>query len=135
MDSASKAIVITGAVLIAIGLVGLGVYLFQSAAGFTHGVDKEVTAREIQTINSSFTRYEGDCLGVDIRSLVRTVQTHNKNNDSYPVKVKFLGSEYAGNNIENVLSSASLKNANKYKVSFSYDTVSGLINVVVITNG
>ena len=54
MDNASKAIVIAGAVFIAIGLVGLGVYLFQSSARLTSGVESEVTAREIQTINATF---------------------------------------------------------------------------------
>ena len=45
MDNASKALIMAGAILIAVALVGVGVYLYSSAAGMMNsGVDELMSA-------------------------------------------------------------------------------------------
>lgn len=59
MDNASKALIMAGAVLIAIALVSLGVYLYTTAKeGVESGVD-QIDVMNMQMQNSQLLKYEG----------------------------------------------------------------------------
>ncbi len=91
MDNASKAILFAGAMLIATGLIGIGIYMFKMGGTATTEVASTMTSNEIMAINSQFTRYRGSCMGVEAKQMIRAVYTHNMSSDSlvtvnsYPV--------------------------------------------------
>lgn len=77
MENASKALIIAGAILLAILLIALGVYVFQSASSNTG--TEQLSSTEVQAHNDPFSRYEGTCTGTEIRALLDTVRTNNIN--------------------------------------------------------
>ena len=84
MDNASKALIMAGAILIAVALVGVGVYLYSSAAAQVDNAGQQLSAAEIQLKNSEFEQYVGTKVkGTEVKQLIRKVNTFNKqkNND------------------------------------------------------
>ena len=59
MDNASKALIIAGAVLIAVMLVSVGVMIYNQAAGVITQGQSNMDALEITMANQTYTQYEG----------------------------------------------------------------------------
>lgn len=78
MENASKALIIAGAILLSILIIGLGMTIYQKAAGAMEGADLSGTA--VQTYNAEFLNYEGTQTGANTRTLYQTLQSHNRNN-------------------------------------------------------
>ncbi len=75
MENASKALIIAGAILLSILIIGLGMFIYQQAAnamGDTGLSDQEITA-----FNSKFEDYEGTKRGSEVQALCRLVRNHN----------------------------------------------------------
>ena len=127
MDNASKALIMAGAILIAVALVGVGVYLYQSAAGtVSSGVD-QLTAADMETKNSSIEQFEGEIKGSDLKQLVRKVNTYNANN-VFPEELLITGSTITGSGDQHKTTTT---NSAKYKVSLTYSN--GWIKNISIT--
>lgn len=80
MENASKALIIAGAILLAILIIALGVFIFQRAQSATSdlgGIDET----KLQSVNQKFENYEGVQTGSDLRALIDLVRT---NNNKYP---------------------------------------------------
>ena len=119
MDNASKALIMAGAILIAVALVGVGVYLYQSAAGTVGtGVD-QLNAASMETKNAMIEQYEGDIKGSDLKQLVRRINSYNES-DVFPQDLEF---ESTGSTISKDAStgrySCSANNSAIYKVEIS----------------
>ena len=72
MENASKALIIAGAILLAILLITLGIYIFQQAQSTVN--NSGMSQAEIQTFNSQFTKYEGEKIkGSAVKSLIQEV--------------------------------------------------------------
>lgn len=81
MENASKALIIAGAILLAILIIALGVFIFQraqSASGDLGGLDET----KLQSINQKFENYEGRQTGSDLRALIDLVRTNNNTYDA-----------------------------------------------------
>lgn len=79
MENASKALIIAGAILLSILIIGLGMLIFNQAkdAISNTGMDKQ----KVDAYNSEFEAYVGDNVnGTRVRSLIDTVRTHNISN-------------------------------------------------------
>lgn len=75
MENASKALIIAGAILLSILIIGLGMLIFnqaKNALGNT-GIDKQ----KVRAYNESFLAYEGKKSGSDARQLCQDVIAHN----------------------------------------------------------
>ena len=75
MENASKALIIAGAILLSILIIGLGMFIYQQAAnamGDTGLSDQEITA-----FNSKFEDYEGTKRGSEVQALCKLVRNHN----------------------------------------------------------
>ena len=57
MENASKALIIAGAILLSILIIGLGMFIYQQAAGAMN--DTGLSDQEIQAFNQKFLQYEG----------------------------------------------------------------------------
>lgn len=58
MENASKALIIAGAILLSILIIGLGMFIYQQASGAMGNANLD--PQKIQAYNSEFTSYEGD---------------------------------------------------------------------------
>lgn len=76
MENASKALIIAGAILISILIVGLGVIIYQNVAGIAKTGTLDST--EITAHNSPFEGYFGDYVsGSNVKALLTQVQANN----------------------------------------------------------
>ncbi len=80
MDNASKALVMAGAILIAVMLISLGVYLFNVAKGQAEGTGQQLQTFQVESYNSRYTSYFGKNKSLaEVQSLVSLVNSHNHN--------------------------------------------------------
>lgn len=87
MENASKALIMAGAILIAILLISVGLILVNSGEGVT---ESGVTAAEtvkIQTFNSQFTIYEGKRKGSAVKEIFSKVQASNAADPEHQVNI------------------------------------------------
>lgn len=76
MENATKALLIAAAILIAIVLISIGVYVLSIGQNAMSGAD--MTEQEIATFNSKFTAYEGkNVMGSKVNALLQAVATNN----------------------------------------------------------
>lgn len=74
MDNASKALIMAGAILLAVAIVGLGVYFFSMSEGLTAQSEESILNLSTELQNSELLKYEGDRVkGSDVRSLIRKI--------------------------------------------------------------
>lgn len=77
MENASKALIIAGAILLAILIIALGVFIFQRAqnsASDLGGLDET----KVQSVNQKYENYEGTSVsGSDVKALIDLVRTNN----------------------------------------------------------
>ena len=78
MENSSKALIIAGAILLSILIIGLGMFIYQQAAGAMEGVN--MNSQEVQAYNSQFLNYEGQRNGASVRALCDLVRNHNNSN-------------------------------------------------------
>ena len=78
MENASKALIISGAILLSILIIALGIYVFNMAKGATK--TNSLDELEIQTFNEPFESYEGRQIGTSVKALLNKVITSNTQN-------------------------------------------------------
>ena len=127
MENASKALIIAGAILLAILIIALGVYILNQAKSTTN-VD-ELTNQQVQAHNNTFFNYEGSINGTQAKALIDEIRN---NNQSMPD----LGDIAVTSNVQTMANEkdntqlANLKNAfqttSKYTVTITgYQTTEG----------
>lgn len=141
MENASKALIIAGAILLSIAIIGIGMAVFQMASGTISSAN--MSAQEIEAYNSEFSKYEGKVNGATAKALCATIRTHNQTNDDVSkqiivnVKTKCTGATVedttVGSTSQEVTTAQNTLNAGtRYEVAFDY-TSTGLIKVISIT--
>ncbi len=80
MENASKALIIAGAILLGILIVGLGMYIYQQAVGAMEGINFDT--QQIQSYNAKFEQYEGRQSGTSAIQLCNDVRAHNSSNQA-----------------------------------------------------
>lgn len=140
MENASKALIIAGAILLSILIIGLGMFIYQQAAGAMSGagLDKE----KIAAYNSEFEQYEGTQSGTNVRALCDLVRSHNNANvDDTTMQIIIQTSSAAGitNASEDGFTAAAInsiksniKAGKTYTIDFGYDAKSGYIVAIGI---
>ena len=80
MDNASKALIIAGAILIAVMLVSLGVMLYNTAAGVAESSIGSMEQLGVQGFNGQFETYFGGAKSREqVKGLIRKVIANNAN--------------------------------------------------------
>ena len=86
MENASKALIIAGAILLAILIISLGILIYNQASSVVQ--DNAMSTVEIQQFNQQFTQYEGSSVrGSTVRALYQAVLSNNVSQDSNTRKV------------------------------------------------
>lgn len=136
MENASKALIIAAAILIAIVLITLGVYVI--GVGQDQIKNSGMSDIEVTTFNQKFTKYQGTQKGSTIRSMVQEVMSHNNSDEASDETMVTINS---GNN-QSIVSLATtanaqphygtnFKNTKTYTVSFEY--TNGRVSNIVVT--
>ena len=77
MENASKALIIAGAILLSILLIGLGMMVYSKAKGTLD--DTGIDDVAVQTFNSKFSDYEGtNVSGASVNALLTTIVNNTK---------------------------------------------------------
>lgn len=122
MENASKALIIAGAILISIVLIGIGVTVVNSINEPLDQATDSATAQAIEMFNTNFTQYEGNNVrGSKIKQLASKVNAVNGTNEERQVTLTYTGT----------LTASSVNSQKTYTVEFGYD--SGYINEITVT--
>lgn len=111
MENASKALIIAGAILLAILLISLGIMIYNQAQSVVDGTG--MTEAELSTFNSKFTKYEGtDVRGSVVKAMINEIASNNTNNTNKQIKLMVDNAE------NNDFSTDKIDNNKKYTVTF-----------------
>ena len=127
MENASKALIIAGAILLAILLISLGIFIFtgaQDTAKKAGGLESQ----EAATFNASILKYEGkNKTTSDIRSLKNEIISANK-------KLKDIGKTEItiGTGGATSYDTSTLDESKRYTIKVDFGT-DGYVNKVIIT--
>ena len=90
MENASKALIIAGAILLAILIISLGILIYNQASSVVN--DNAMSQVELQNFNQQFTQYEGDAVrGSTVRALYQAVLANNVGQDWTDRQVEITG--------------------------------------------
>ena len=85
MENASKALIIAGAILLSIAIIGVGMFVYNSVSE-TITDSADMSDQEISTYNQDFIVYEGVKTGSQVKQLCRNIRQHNISNQTDPSK-------------------------------------------------
>lgn len=81
MENASKALIIAGAILLAILLISMGMLVLNKATGILDNDQLDEAA--VSTFNQKFTKYEGEKVkGSSVRSLISEISAYNGSDEA-----------------------------------------------------
>lgn len=131
MENASKALIIAGAILLAILIIGLGMVVYSRAKGAldTSTIDQQ----KVQAYNSPYEEYFGDRMsGSQVRALIDTVRSHNNataSDDSLCITVNSKKTSADLNSLK-----SAVKSGKQYTVKGSaYDSNTGYLTEITYT--
>ncbi len=134
MENASKALIIAGAILLAILIISLGIIIYQQAAGIVN--NNSMNDVEITQFNSRFTQYQGKQKGTTVRALLQEVLSNNMTQDDDDKKVTVSGAV----TMQKTTTTApinSITTGGTYEIGFVYGTSgtanAGLVSEITIT--
>ena len=92
MENASKALIIAGAILLAILIIGLGVFIYRQAAGVIDTGAMDQLA--VNQFNAQFEPYlNNNVSGSNVKQLVKTIVSSNRSAEDDSKKVTINGCE------------------------------------------
>ena len=130
METASKALIIAGAILLAILLISLGIMIFNQAQDTV--TNSGMTEAELTSFNNKFLKYEGDEVkGTMVKSMMQEVKAANQNaSDGVSITVNLKASASAA--AAAITDTSEIKTNHTYKVTMAYDG-NNRINVINVT--
>ena len=140
MENASKALIIAGAILLAILIISLGIMIYNQAAGVVN--NNSMSEVEISSFNQKFTQYEGTNIrGAQVNALLNQIIQNNVNyteDKSKQVKIKVSSNNWIGTKPTDstVLTNSTGKasTGKTYTVKCSLDGKTGLVTDVTISD-
>ena len=138
MENASKALIIAGAILLAILIISLGIMIYNQASGVVN--NNAMSEVEISSFNQKFTQFEGtNVKGSQVNSLLTQIVQNNVANQedkSKQVKIEVSSSNWQGTvptkDSVPVNSTTKAQSGKTYKVTCFLDSKTGLVTKVKI---
>lgn len=140
MENASKALIIAGAILLAILIISLGILIYNQASSVVN--DNAMSTVEMQQFNQQFTQYEGSSVrGSTVRALYQAVLSNNVSQDSSTRQVQITNTAVEDANLSITDTSmpsgyTNIATGTSYKVVCSYGSTganSGLVYLITIS--
>lgn len=124
MENASKALIIAGAILLAILIISLGIMIYNQASGVVN--NNAMSEVDITTFNQKFEQYVGDKVrGANVLALMSAIKSNNEvNSDDASKKVTL--------NSEGKTETSDIGTGKTYKVIIS-NYKNGLVSEIKIT--
>lgn len=141
MENASKALIIAGAILLSIAIIGIGMYVYNMASSTIQGAN--MSAQEIEAYNAEFVKYEGTQTGSTVKALCDTVRSHNLTNNDDASKQIILQTSAASDGNDSSTGSTSsaittikngINSGTRYTVSFGYSSTGLIKTIGVVVN-
>lgn len=143
MENASKALIIAGAILLAILIISLGIMIYQQASGVVN--NNAMSEVDINSFNQKFLQYTGtNVRGAQVNALLNQIQTNNvtyQDDSSRQVTVDTKGAtKWNGNDNKptgNLVGTGSYTKANTgatYNVDYTINSKTGLIDKITISD-
>ena len=133
MENATKALLIAAAVLIAIIINSLGVYVVTLAQNQMKGAETGLNEVEIQSFNATYKSYEGTSVsGTKVKALVESVYNHNLTETDESRKIQLIKS---GGEVLMAIDATTkpvIKTGKRYEVTCVPEKKSGLITKIQI---
>ena len=134
MENASKALIIAGAILLAILIISLGILIFSQAQDTINSVNMD--EQEIMAFNNKFTPYQGDNQrGSEVNALAQAVLSNNqsaKDNGETATKGITVSGKITIKNDGSTTTFTRLPSGTLYDVSFEYKD--SLVNKITISD-
>ena len=141
MENASKALIIAGAILLSILLIGMGVYVYNMASGTMKSAN--MNDQEIQAYNGPFEDYGGDNVsGSQAMALCDKVKTHNLAHQTDLSKQIEVTEKAAQDKDSQTFTQSQASTATKvkqglrsgytYKITYGYDSMTGYVTQIGI---
>ena len=115
MENASKALIIAGAILLAILLISLGIMIFNQAQDTVN--NSGMSQAEITAFNNKFLKYEGKQRGAVVKSLINEVIASNAYSNNANRQIKFRKNADAVDTINTSL----INTTNSYDIRLEYN--------------
>ena len=132
MENASKALIIAGAILLAILIISLGILIYNQAAGIVNS--NSMSDVEITQFNAQFTQYQGTQSGTSVRALLQEVLSNNMTQDDDNRKVEVsLDDKTIMTKSASSAPINSITTGGSYSVTCNYGT-SGAANAGLVTS-
>ena len=143
MENASKALIIAGAILLAILIISLGILIYNQASSVVN--ENTMDSVEVSQFNTQFTQYEGTKSGSTVRSLAQVVLSSNVAQDDAGRKVTLVVKNSAAAQGETSIVSTSsdqiqnlstITTGGTYDIQCTYSTTganSGLVTKITAT--
>ena len=137
MENASKALIIAGAILLAILIISLGILIYNQASSVVN--DNAMSQVEITQFNTQFTQYQGTQRGSAVRALYQEVLSNNVSQDDDDRQVSInLSSATADipkleKSATQIPSLSGIKTGGSYEVGIEYGPT-GQSNAGLVTN-
>ena len=129
MDNASKALIMAGAVLISIALVGVGVYIFSNTNTMVGGANQQLDDAAAQMTNSTLGQYAGTKVrGSTVKQLFEKARISNVN-ETLPTKITV---KLSNTEVTDTLSSASVVDTKYYKVTVTDSNSDGYYDLIEV---
>ena len=129
MENASKALIIAGAILLAILIISLGIMIYQQASGVVN--NNSMTEVDVSTFNAKFEQYLGaNVRGAQVNALINTINTNNMSQDDTSKKVTIKGNTTTTAQAPDY--KKDYKTGSTYKVTVTKNTKGGLISEITI---
>lgn len=142
MENASKALIIAGAILLAILIISLGIMIYNRAAGVVN--NSSVDEVEVSSFNQKFQQYEGTNIrGAQVNALIQQIASSNVTNQSdssRQVALKVTANNWQGSNkpngdvILNTSDAGKAQSGRTYDVTTETDSKTGFINTITISD-
>lgn len=130
MENATKALMIAGAVLIAIMIIGVGMAIFSNGQKVIDDAQGGLQDYASQQFNSPFEAYEGNKKGSEIKQLISKISTSNANNEGInDDKIITFNGKTTPNDL--ATERAAIVSGKTYTISLQYKN--GLVSVITCT--
>lgn len=133
MENASKAILIAGAILLVMAIIGMGMVIFSQTSQTIDNMGNEIDSFSISAHNNKFNSYVGEVTGSQVLECIQKALTTNANTDLdakfKPVVVKLSSVEVVKSGTTSYTAPSTFKTGKKYTGSVTYDA-NGIIKTI-----
>ena len=129
MENASKALIIAGAILIAILLIGIGMFVYNSSMKPIDQSGQQMDAQAVQMFNTRIEQYAGTGKrAAQIKSLLSEIQALNSGGTGATISVVGPAGATSVSTAQ-----TKLQTNQTYTVTLTYNNTTGLVEKVTIT--